>query len=321
MCTLASYDPQAAGEDAAYGDPYQLINVFDGDPDTKVVCEGYAKAFAYLCDLTEWNREISCMTLTGDLGEQENRLGHMWNVVRLWDGTAFAVDLTNGDTGDGTFRDGLFMAGAADYADGAFSLCSGQLHYRYDDEMYDVYTKESIRLSAFDAHEPHYSPDVKPVFTWDKEKRTCQASALCLLCDETYDLETTVTALKRPESGDILYTASAVLGNETYTDQMTLPLSDDVQPEPEEDEESEGNKDSGEDRKPAGDRDAGDGDQDRGREQSGSRDQKESSEKEKGAPRVGDVHAGDMRSLIGNILLGIMGILAICFFSEKTRRT
>lgn len=319
VCTLASYDHQAAGEDAAYGDPYQLINVFDGDPDTKVVCEGYAKAFAYLCDLTEWNREISCMTLTGDLGEQENRLGHMWNVVRLWDGTAFAVDLTNGDTGDGTFRDGLFMAGAADYADGAFSLCSGQLHYRYDDEMYDVYTKESIRLSAFDAHEPHYSPDVKPVFTWDKEKRTCQASALCLLCDETYDLETTVTALKRPESGDILYTASAVLGNETYTDQMTLPLSDDVQPEPEEDEESEGNKDSGEDRKPAGDRDAGDGDQDRGREQSGSRDQKESSEKEKGAPRVGDVHAGDMRSLIGNILLGIMGILAICFFFGKNK--
>ena len=309
VCRLASYDHRAVGGDTAYGDPYQLIYVFDGDPDTKVVCEGYAKAFQYLCDLTEWNREISCMTLSGDLGEQEGSPGHMWNVVRLWDGTAYAVDLTNSDLGDGTFRNGLFMAGAADYADGAFSLCSGQMHYRYDDEMYDVYTKESIRLFALDAHAPHYSPDVKPVFTWDKEKGTCQASALCLLCDQSYDLETTVTSLKRPESGDILYTATAVLGNETYTDEMTLPLNGDVPQEPEEEEE---NKDPGEDKEKAGNKDTGDG------EQGGSRDRKET-DKEKGAPRVGDVHAGDMRTLIGNILLGIMGILAICFFFGKNK--
>lgn len=27
-----------------------MIWVFDGDPDTKIVCEGYAKAFKYLMD-------------------------------------------------------------------------------------------------------------------------------------------------------------------------------------------------------------------------------------------------------------------------------
>lgn len=40
-----------------YGDPWQLIYVFDGDSATNVVCEGYSKAFKYLCDLTWTGRD------------------------------------------------------------------------------------------------------------------------------------------------------------------------------------------------------------------------------------------------------------------------
>lgn len=42
----------AAADKNNYGDPWQLIYVFDENPDTNVVCEGYSKAFKYLCDLT-----------------------------------------------------------------------------------------------------------------------------------------------------------------------------------------------------------------------------------------------------------------------------
>ena len=55
ICDQVSYNYAAArGEyTASYGSPWQLLWVFDGDTSTNVVCEGYAKSFKYLCDLTE----------------------------------------------------------------------------------------------------------------------------------------------------------------------------------------------------------------------------------------------------------------------------
>ena len=42
ICALVSYDADAAKAGVPYGDPWQLVYVFDGDPSTNVVCEGYA---------------------------------------------------------------------------------------------------------------------------------------------------------------------------------------------------------------------------------------------------------------------------------------
>ena len=42
--------PWVGNNGLPYGDPWQLIYVFDDDPDTNVVCEGYAKAFKYEAD-------------------------------------------------------------------------------------------------------------------------------------------------------------------------------------------------------------------------------------------------------------------------------
>ena len=69
ICELVEYNDGAAADEAAsYGNPWQLIWVFDGDPNTKVVCEGYAKAFQYLCDLTDFADEnIVCYTVTGTM--------------------------------------------------------------------------------------------------------------------------------------------------------------------------------------------------------------------------------------------------------------
>ena len=52
ICDAVTYDDAAADDstNTPYGDPWQLISVFDSDPNTNVVCEGYSKAFKYLVD-------------------------------------------------------------------------------------------------------------------------------------------------------------------------------------------------------------------------------------------------------------------------------
>lgn len=79
-----------------YGDPWQLIYVFDENPDTNVVCEGYSKAFKYLCDLT-WtgsDPEVACYLPTGTMDGD----AHMWNIVSIG-GANYLTDITNCDSG------------------------------------------------------------------------------------------------------------------------------------------------------------------------------------------------------------------------------
>ena len=100
ICDQVSYNYAAArGEYAnGYGNPWQLLWVFDGDSTTNVVCEGYAKSFKYLCDLTEesngWTGDVETINVTGTMGTEN----HMWNIVRIGGGT-YLVDVTNCDTG------------------------------------------------------------------------------------------------------------------------------------------------------------------------------------------------------------------------------
>ena len=65
ICYLTDYNDEAISDSYGdkYGDPWQLIWVFDGDESTNVVCEGYSKAFQYLCEPVQvpicgilWNR-------------------------------------------------------------------------------------------------------------------------------------------------------------------------------------------------------------------------------------------------------------------------
>ena len=332
---LASYNYEAAYVDSSYGDPYQLIYVFDGDPDTKVVCEGFSKAFQYLCDLTTWNREISCMTVTGNLGSGSSGVKHMWNVVRLWDGTAYAVDLTNSDKGTQGYPDKLFMVGAEDYDNGSYSLMNGSFNYTYDEDTRNVYTEESVALSSKDAHAPHYSPGQEPVLEWDLDNRTCSASLTCDLCDEPYELEAAMTVTDYPEKGYSLYTASVTIDGKVYTDERTFPLEkedgrDDDDPDDEEDKEPDSkdpekedpekenpekeNPDQKEDIEPdhGGEQEA---EPDKGKTQNpddknkDSGDSDENEEKDdKGSPKVGDVSADRIRLLTAVIMLSITAL-------------
>lgn len=114
ICVLAAYNDDAADpmKETPYGDPWQLIWVFDGDETTNVVCEGYAKAFRYLCDLSDFKTGVDCRTVTGLLRGEDTYEDHMWNIVKMEDGKNYLVDVTNCDADMAGYPDVLFLAGS-----------------------------------------------------------------------------------------------------------------------------------------------------------------------------------------------------------------
>ena len=112
ICNEVSYDTNAAehGSNVVGGDPWQLIYVFDEDPNTNVVCEGYSKAFQYLCDQTTFESDkISCYIVSGSMDGGTGAGLHMWNMVTLEDGKHYLVDVTNCDAGTAGAPDKLFL--------------------------------------------------------------------------------------------------------------------------------------------------------------------------------------------------------------------
>ncbi|MCI8598172.1 MAG: hypothetical protein HFJ10_07010 [Lachnospiraceae bacterium] len=150
ICDLTSYNNEAADKkDTPYGDPWQLVWVFDGDPSTNVVCEGYSKAFQYLCDLSG----IDCYTVTGTMAGGTGAGGHMWNIVVL-DGISYLVDITNCDEGTIGNPDRLLLKGASESSETGctFNNLSSALTYTYDTDL--IYTKDILKVSTTDCPEP-----------------------------------------------------------------------------------------------------------------------------------------------------------------------
>lgn len=133
-----------------YGDPWQLIYVFDENPDTNVVCEGYSKAFKYLCDLT-WtgsDPEVACYLPTGTMKGGTGEGAHMWNIVSIG-GANYLTDITNCDSGTTGAPDQLFLCGAEGSVDASYAAAttSGTVTYVYDQRTKDIYYQELV-LSA-----------------------------------------------------------------------------------------------------------------------------------------------------------------------------
>lgn len=95
ICELVSYDTKAP---AGFSKSLQVINVFDGDPTTNVVCEGYAKAFQLLCNLSTFSGKVFCYTVNGTMDGGQGAGAHTWNIVTV-NGKAYLTDLTNCDEG------------------------------------------------------------------------------------------------------------------------------------------------------------------------------------------------------------------------------
>lgn len=147
ICALTDYNKGAAsgGSMQAMGsDPWQMIYVFDGDPDTTVVCEGYSKAFKYLCDLSSWNNAVECILVTGATTGP-----HMWNVVKI-EGRNYLADITNCDSGWNLFLCGVSSTTSPYSAD--------SLTYTLDEEMYTLYSAADLVMST-EAYTPTTTPE------------------------------------------------------------------------------------------------------------------------------------------------------------------
>ena len=155
--SLSGYNYSAA-YGTNYGDPWQLIWVFDEDPDTKVVCEGFAKAFQYLCDrcseLGGFSDSFYSYMVTGTM----NKEGHMWNIVHMDDGNNYLVDITNCVLTDNGIDSKLFLCGyeSGDYFNGySFAGNYGTLLYKYDNNTLESYFDTDLEVSA----EPYEAGD------------------------------------------------------------------------------------------------------------------------------------------------------------------
>lgn len=150
ICNLTDYNDAAADDPTTlYGDPWQLIYVFDGDPATTVVCEGYSKAFQYLCDLSSFTEDLVCYTVTGDMDGE----GHMWNLVRTPEAT-YMVDVTNSDAGSIGQNGGLFMTAepaGGDCQNGYLFAPTGtgrQILYQYDADTLALYGTDLLTVEV-----------------------------------------------------------------------------------------------------------------------------------------------------------------------------
>ena len=157
ICSLVSYNFDVISNDYAggYTDPWQLIYVFDNDPTTNVVCEGYSKAFQYLCDLSSFTNDITCYTVTGTMIGGSGAGNHMWNIVTMEDGKNYLVDITNSDSGTIGTQGGLFLAGTAGTIPGGyvFTIVSYYITFCYDNytiPLWGTGTDSILNLAASD---------------------------------------------------------------------------------------------------------------------------------------------------------------------------
>ena len=152
-----SYNNEAANNNATpYGDPWQIIYVFDNNPSTNVVCEGYAKAFKHLCDLSSFSEsDLFCSLVTGTMTVGTKVGPHMWNIVTAG-GRNYLVDVTNCDADTVGAPDKLFLCGAAENVSSQkYTATAGSqsIVYEYDAKTLSDYASSDLKLE-----EMPYSP-------------------------------------------------------------------------------------------------------------------------------------------------------------------
>ena len=150
ICDLVAYNSGAVSNASTpYGNPWQMIWVFDGDSSTNVVCEGYAKAFQYLCDISNIGG-VTCCSVTGQMESGGTSGLHMWNIVRMPDGRNYLVDVTNCDTGTAGAPDKLFLKGyisAEGYTSYSFAATGCTIRYTYDADTRALFSQADLTLS------------------------------------------------------------------------------------------------------------------------------------------------------------------------------
>ena len=131
--SLATYDDDAAGNYDTGHPAHQMLNVFDGDPTTNVVCEGFSRAFKFLCDNYKFHIKVTCVSVCGFLSYIGGSGGHRWNLVQIGndDNNRYLVDVTNDKPGQDLFMVGTSNAHYGSGDDIWYSFPNG-FKYSYD---------------------------------------------------------------------------------------------------------------------------------------------------------------------------------------------
>ena len=220
ICAITSYNNAAASDESiAYGDPWQMIYVFDGNSATNVVCEGYAKAFQYLCDHSDFTSPyIECDSVTGIMGHGSDAGLHMWNILHMDDEENYIADLTNSDTGMIGSRGGLFISPAisggsvsAGYSYDVDGDGKADLAYTYDDETLSIFSESELTMSEQAYTGAHLLEKV--TYEWSDDGSSCTATGICSDCGETISRHAVIThEVTEPatctEEGTATYTAT-----------------------------------------------------------------------------------------------------------------
>ena len=130
ICSLVTYDHNAAGNSTYEWDinPWTLVNVFDNDASTNVVCEGYAEAFQYLCDCSTFQQNVECYSVSGN--------NHKWNIVRI-NGISYLMDVTHCDNGSTAYRGPKFLGGGSGSVESGYVI--GGFNYTYYNETKSMF--------------------------------------------------------------------------------------------------------------------------------------------------------------------------------------
>ena len=186
ICDLVSYNHAAADSPSTpYGNPWQLIYVFDMDSSTNVVCEGYAKAFKLLCDLTSFEGDVYCYTVTGYMQGGTGAGDHMWNVVDI-NGGRLMADVTNCDAGTIGAPDQLFLTAGSKYGDSySFPAGNSTIYYTYDPDEYGLYTDGYLELTPVPEQEE--DPEISTEPTTPIDPLAIKFDEIVGYCDTFYE--------------------------------------------------------------------------------------------------------------------------------------
>lgn len=169
ICDLVTYDTNAANSNVATVgiDPWQLIHVFDGDSSTNVVCEGYSKAFQYLCNLSSFSGNVYCYNVSGTMAYNSNGENHMWNIVTI-NKVNYLIDVTNCDGNYIGAADKLFLKGFTGSVENGYSknINGCPVIYKYNDSIKTYYNRNILVLCPND-----YSPDNTPDPNYDSDDK------------------------------------------------------------------------------------------------------------------------------------------------------
>ncbi|MBQ8248088.1 MAG: hypothetical protein IJZ42_13250 [Lachnospiraceae bacterium] len=194
IALLNTYNTDALSS-KSYGDPWQSVYVFDGNPDTNTVCEGYAKAFKYLCDLSTFDKQIYCFIVSGS--------NHMWNVVQI-NGENYYVDVTMADQPYG-FNYDYILAGGTSFNNGrTFQISKtsgGTISTSYYRNQENIHCEGYLILSETYYHEHSYSASCNDTHHWlecscgdridtsphtTTDSATCTQRTVCDVCNTEY---------------------------------------------------------------------------------------------------------------------------------------